>query len=121
MRNIYITTKESYNKYRMSLLAGSLRMHADSTSNHFGMDNSDRIRVKYFPEFFREYRLDYKKRRLLKHYRMRYLKEGKNSSFYLNTKELASVFHFPGRTVSAPGLKRVPFKTSKPPEELPTL
>ena len=121
MRNLYIATKESYHKYHMSLLAGAIRMHGDSTSNHFGLDNSDRIRVKYFPEFFREHRLNYKKRRLLKHYRMRYLKEDKNSSFYLSTKELASVFHFPGRTVSAPGLKRVPFRTSKPPEELPTL
>ena len=121
MRNLYIATKESYDKYHMSLLAGSLRLFQDSTSNHFGLDNSDRIRVKYFPEFFREHRLDYKKRRLLKHYRMRYLKEDKDSSFYLSTKELASVFHFPGKTVSAPGLKRVPFRTSKPPEELPTL
>ena len=32
MRNLYIATKESYHKYHISLLAGAIRMHVDSTS-----------------------------------------------------------------------------------------
>ncbi len=64
----------------------------------------------------------YKKRKLLKRYiqRLRYNFPKKGEEFILNIEELATMFHFVGRTaVPAPSIKRVEAKKSEPPVNLP--
>lgn len=39
--------------------------------------------------------------------------------FVLNTEELATLFHFPGKVLVAPGIKRVESRTAEPPPNLP--
>ena len=46
---------------------------------------------------------------------------GKGGTFVLNTEELATMFHFPGKQyASAPFIKRIEAKTGEAPPGLPT-
>jgi len=75
------------------------------------------------PAPFRETNIYLKKRRLFRHYIMRTtpLFPRPGGTFVLNTEELATLFHFPGRDM-APSLKipRVEAKKAGPPEGIPT-
>lgn len=42
-----------------------------------------------------------------------------SKTFVLNTEELATIWHFPGQILKAPGLERVESKESSPPSNLP--
>lgn len=44
----------------------------------------------------------------------------KSKPIVLNTEELASIYHFPGRTVSSPTMSRMEAKQGEPPVNLPT-
>ena len=46
-------------------------------------------------------------------------KSDKQKMFILNTEELATVFHFPGKTAETPSFERVDSKKSEPPANLP--
>jgi len=72
--------------------------------------------------FFHKTLVFYKKRKLLKRYiqRLRFTFPKKDKEFILNIEELASLFHFVGRSaVPAPSIKRVEAKKSEPPINLP--
>ncbi|MBP6879438.1 MAG: hypothetical protein KBF62_00595 [Candidatus Pacebacteria bacterium] len=43
----------------------------------------------------------------------------KNKPFVLNSEELATIYHFPGRVVSAPSFERIDSTKSQPPANLP--
>ncbi|MBI3627255.1 MAG: hypothetical protein HY220_00685 [Candidatus Sungbacteria bacterium] len=44
----------------------------------------------------------------------------RSKPFVLNTEEMATLFHFPGSTVSSPSMPRIQAKASEPPINLPT-
>lgn len=72
--------------------------------------------------FFHKTLVFYKKRKLLKRYiqRLRFNYPKKGEEFILNIEELATMFHFVGRSaVPAPSIKRVEAKKSEPPVDLP--
>jgi len=72
--------------------------------------------------FFHKTLVFFKKRRLLRMYirRLNYGFPGKDKQFILNIEELATMFHFVGRTaVPAPTIKRIEAKKSEPPVNLP--
>ena len=72
--------------------------------------------------FFHKTLVFYRKRKLLKRYiqRLRFTYPNKDMEFILNIEELASMFHFVGRSaVPAPSIKRVEAKKSEPPVNLP--
>ena len=72
--------------------------------------------------FFHKTLVFYKKRKLLKRYiqRLRFTYPKKDMEFILNIEELASLFHFVGRSaVPAPSITRVEAKKSEPPVNLP--
>ncbi len=134
-RGMYIAQRDIYSRSRHALLRGFVRPFADFTNNYFRFHEYTETRVTQFMHFFPETRIDIKRRRFLWYYRMRFLRQeeteftdvmgfafGKENLIYrLNTLELATIFHFPGREVGAPGLRRLPFKKTKAPVELPTV
>ncbi len=72
--------------------------------------------------FFHKTLVFFKKRRLLRRYinRLRYNYPKPGKTFILNIEELASMFHFVGRSaVPAPSIKRVEAKKGEPPANLP--
>lgn len=83
-------------------------------------------KINPIKNIFRERRIYLKKRQMLRRYKKRdhplFPRERKYpSSFVLNTEELASLYHFPGRTSApAPFMKRIETKKSEAPPGLPT-
>lgn len=134
-RGMYIAQRDIYSRSRHALLRGFVRPFADYTNNSFRLHEKTETRITNFPHIFPETRIDIKRRRFIWYYRMRFLRQeetnfedvmgfefGKENLIYrLNTLELATIFHFPGREVAAPGLRRLPFKKAKAPVELPTV
>jgi len=59
------------------------------------------------------------KKHLLQLYR--YRSAPRDEGFILNTEELATLFHFPGKIISTPALPRVDTRKGEPPASLPTL
>lgn len=134
-RGMYIAQQDIYSRSRHALLRGFVRPFASFTDNYFRFHEKTETRITHFPHFFTEKRIDIKRRRFIWYYRMRFLRQeetefedvmgfefGKENLIYrLNTLELATIFHFPGREVAAPSLRRLPFKKTKAPVELPTV
>lgn len=72
--------------------------------------------------FFHKTLVFFKKRHLLRRYkkRLKYNFPKSDKTFILNIEELATMFHFVGRTaVPAPSIKRVEAKKGEPPANLP--
>lgn len=132
VRGIYLAQHELFSSSRRASLRGFVRPFADYTNNYFRAQDKTETRITRFLHFFPQTRINIKRRRALWYYRMRYLRREepirgqfgfseKNLLYRLNTQELATIFHFPGREASAPGLRRLPFKKSKAPVDLPTI
>ena len=119
LRAVYWGSSEVYDRGRDSAINGFFRPFDDYTNNNIRMDNRTRIRNRYFPQVFPKYRLDKKARRILWTYKVRYLTM--SLGFRLNTTELASIYHFPGREAASGAIKRLPFKQAQPPADLPTI
>lgn len=132
IRGLYIAQREVYSRARHASLRGYPRPFSDYTNNWLRAHDKTETRITRFFNFFPETRINIKRRRMLWYYRMRFLRQEEpnvgeygfskeNLLYHLNTLELATVFHFPGREAAAPGLRRLPFKKVKPPVELPTV
>lgn len=134
-RTLYVSQRDLYETSRRASMRGITRPFADYTNNYFKSHEKTETRIRQFMNIFPRSRIDMKSYRMLWRYRMRYLypelnEDGevkgyhftKQSLMYrLNAQELASIYHFPGQEVAAPGLRRLPFKKTKPPVELPTI
>ena len=118
MRAIYWGSAEVYDR-KDNAINGFLRPFDDYTNNNIRMDNRTRIRNRNFPQVFPEWRLKRKAKRILWHYKTRFLNP--SLSFRLNTSELASIYHFPGREAASGAIKRLPFKRVQPPGDLPVV
>lgn len=124
VRFIYITKKEAFNPdKRVDAVMGAFRQFADLDNNRFAHHVKKRTKVYLF---FKKYRLNYRRTRILRLYRMRsrhYTPGYKNYMGYygyvLNTEELASLYHFPVSTVKAPLIKKTEAKRAEPPITLP--
>jgi len=96
-----------------------------STQNLGGLRPDKRIftKVKSVPFWFLDQRRLYiRKRRLFRYYQKRWppLFPRPGWTYVLNTEELATLFHFPGRIVApAPGVPRVEAKKGEAPPRLP--
>jgi len=131
IRGLYVSQRDIYLRARHAMLRGYVRPFTDYTNNWLRAHEKTETRLTHFLNFFPQTRIDIKRRRILWYYRMRFLRQEEpnvgqygfsieNLLYRLNTLELASLFHFPGREAAAPGLRRLPFKKVKPPVELPT-
>ncbi|MDX1608252.1 MAG: hypothetical protein R3251_03525 [Candidatus Spechtbacterales bacterium] len=115
MRSVYIARKEAWHSEHIAGLQGYLRQF--TAINGFRPDPASFPKSSFV--FFKKTRNYMRKRNILSAYKSRFL--GNTSAPYiLNTEELATIYHFPGKVVRAPFMPRVSSRTSEPPRGLPT-
>lgn len=121
IRGIYIANKDNFNSSNITGLAGSFKQYNTENLNAFEGTNSTDI--KYPWQDYDAIRLDGKKKKLIKAYKMRgFYYEPYNHDrhpFILNSEELATIFHFPSGIAQTPTLERIESKRSEAPSNLP--
>lgn len=113
VRALYLAKKAVYNKRHAQGMLGFFRPFVKY--NSLKTDKRAATTVDYF---FAKFREESRKRNLLWRYRLR---AGRSPGFILNTEELATLYHFPGREVATAGIQRVPTKKAVAPRELPVM
>ena len=123
MRVVYVAPKEIYVKTRGVGIIGSMRQFGSKTLN--GIRPHKFIPGIVYPwEDFLNIRRRYRQKTLLEAYKRRSFfnvpfKHVFGKPYVLTTEELATLFHFPGTTVTTPTLTRVPSKKAEAPSNLP--
>src|SRR3989338_323885 len=104
-RFVYIAKKTAYKPdKRTDAIMGVFRLYTDLSNNGFAPHKKKKTKVFLF---FKKYRLNYRKTRILRLFRMRARQYTPGYyGFILNTEELASIYHFPISTIKAPLVKR---------------
>ena len=122
MRMVYVAPKEIAVSRVVGFIGGM---------RQFGAKNLNGIRPhKFIPginypwEDFLDIRKKYNQRTLLEAYKRRSVfnvpfRHALGKPYVLSTEELATIFHFPGATVTTPTLSRVPSKKAEAPSNLP--
>ena len=126
IRFVYLAKKENYFGGAKAIPFGFFNQFATENLNSFRPWTKTLTKVKRHSwlGIFRLRRVYVKKRRLFFRYINRmpplFPKPSGKSSFILNTEELATIFHFPGRVVApAPFVSRVESKRGEAPPGLP--
>ena len=121
IRTIYLSKKESFDASRPAGLTGMFRQYGSADMNGFAPCNVTAFDYPW--QDFSGKRAVELKHAMLESYRHRGFfytpyNEGKKI-FVLNTEELATIFHFPGRSSETPSFERIEAKKSEPPVNLP--
>lgn len=136
IRLVYVATKERFNANNIGGLTGSVKQYNALDLNGFKPDGATSIKYPW-EDIFGDNIID-KKKKIISAYKGRNYflggtsfdffspsayfsypgKEGKKP-FILNTEELATIFHLPGRVSETPSLTRIEAKTAEPPANLP--
>lgn len=135
IRYIYLAPSDMYNKnIAWYGILGAFNQYSSKAHNSFRHDVMVRTAIDwyYWPYFFPNWRLEYRKRKIYGAFHRREMKE---SAFFtqlftqatlspghmvLNTEELATIYHFPSNIVlTAPSIQRVESRKVGPPAHLP--
>jgi len=128
IRFVYIAKKEVYNYHRWRRILEFMGSFCESDMNEFQTIVHTFTKIINPPplNLFDKRRLYVRKRRIIRLYQNRYEPKYPFSGdykwgyFVLNSEELASVFHFPGRIMApSPGIKRIDVKKAEAPPEVP--
>lgn len=118
IRLIYIGHKELVAKNRKKVVTGIMgvfRQFNAHNLNTFGLGKHTFVRAYYY---FVQYRLNRRKRILMRGYKARSNGRGDPNSI-LSVEELATLWHFPSLEISAPLLQKAQVKRGEPPSGLP--
>lgn len=130
MRAVYYAPKDVFNGMRVPPeLTSAMRQFAAPGYNQLIMDGGTFTRAWDFPwqdpterrslkkeeEMFKAY----VKRAFYYHEAEGEIFENPKKPFTLNTEELATIFHFPGKTISTPSFTRIDSQKAEPPANLP--
>lgn len=118
IRAVYLAKKD-FDKKRIASLKTAFGNFNSQHLNNFKAsgagfslpweDYNDRRKNKQLGDFFKQYV-----------YRAFFYPPAKDKKiFILNTEELATIFHFPGKTISTPSLTRIDSQKAEPPANLP--
>lgn len=136
IRIMYLAKKDNFNSGNIGGLTGSFRQYNSPELNGFKPDSATSIKNAWDDLFGskiinkkKSALSSYKKRKMfygstsfdfssIKSYFTHPSKEGKKP-FILNTEELATIFHLPGRVSETPTFARIESKKSEPPVNLP--
>ncbi len=116
IRGVYAARKEVFKPERgVNAMIGAITQYNIPTANSLvpGYTTSG---AEYFLE---KYRTAYRKATLMKAYKKRKIKAGKNP-YVLNIEELATIWHFPMSHVATPLVQKATAKRAEPPTDLPT-
>jgi hypothetical protein len=117
IRYIYLAVADVYSRQRgVSPILGGLNQF--NTQNLNALVPAAKTKTKI--DYFRGWREPRRKRKILKYFKARDNEKGMGDGFVLNVEELASLFHFPSMTVTAPTVKKTQVKKAEPPVQLPT-
>jgi hypothetical protein len=131
VRFVYLGQKEVFFKAKLRFALSFFSAFATQNLNAlmpYGQPFITKVRKSWFLplNLARERRLYFRKRSLFRKYRLRVdplfpLAKKFPSSFILNSEELATLFHFPGKApVAAPFVERIESKKGEAPPGLPT-
>lgn len=118
IRILYIARKEIAVKNRKRAVQGIMgvfRQFNAHDMNTFGLGRRTFVRAYYY---FVQYRLNRRKRILMRAYRRRSVRRGDKPAV-LSVEELATLWHFPSLDISAPLLRKAEVKRGEPPSSLP--
>lgn len=116
IRIVYAARKEVYKKGdRVTMVKGILNQYSHLNLNSFKTHGASIPKDDYFWQ-----KWDYEKKQttLMKAYQSRSWGVGANP-FFLNTEELASLWHFPAISIKAPLIKKAEARRAEPPVGLP--
>lgn len=114
IRFAYLANPQEFDGSNISGFWGALKQYAFEDLNGFRPDAKTKTSINYF---FENWRKKYRCRKNIKRYRSR---SPNGERFTLNLEEIASLFHFPGPVVEAPGLSRRTTRKRGAPGSLPT-
>lgn len=136
IRVVYLADKDRFNPNNIAGVLGSLKQYNAPDLNGFKPDGATSIKYVW-EDVFGNKIIDKKKKMLSAYKSRKYFlggtsfdflslgsyfthpsKEGKKP-FILNTEELATIFHLPGRVSETPTVTRIEAKKSEPPANLP--
>jgi len=113
IRILYYAKSDIMNIGRFGAIMGAFKQFSAQNLNSFKPDSKKITKIDYL---FKNFRVTYRKRKLVDAFIKRKLRETKD---ILNIEELATLFHFPDIMVQAPMMPRVEAKKAQPPMELP--
>ena len=123
IRFIYLAKRDVFLKPRARFAFGLFKEVSYENIGGLKPDKTTMTKVKSVPFWFLDKRRVYiRQRRLFRNYQKRWSPWFPRSggTYILNTEELATLFHFPGRIVApAPGIPRVEAKKGEAPPEVP--
>ncbi|MBU1159972.1 hypothetical protein KKD04_02205 [Patescibacteria group bacterium] len=116
IRMIYLANNESYNAVSIPAMIGVIKQYNSLSLN--GFKPARGTSVDYLLKKTREARM---KLKIINAFRKRsyFYMPYSRPSFVLNSEELATLFHFPGRVAETPTFSRIEAKKSEPPTNLP--
>lgn len=114
IRVAYIAPREIFHREHISSLMSSFKLFGSLSGNSFKPDKYT-LTTSHHP--FKALRLQIRKRELIYKYRLR-LPSAKQ--VYMNSEELATIWHFPTIAAEAPSLQHIEAKRKGPPANLPT-
>jgi hypothetical protein len=113
-RFIYVGRRENFDRsLGVTSFFGGIKQFNDENLNGFKPGSDTKTVSAYF---FKESRLRYRQRKILRRYRSRSMDGFKMT---LSSEELATVFHLPDMSVVAPSITRVEAKRGGAPANLP--
>lgn len=123
MRQIYLARKDKFNYINVISMIGVMKQYNALNLNGFKVTNYTSLD---YPWQFKNIRVPIMKKKMLENYRQRsyfYINYerlfAKKKTFILNTEELATIFHFPGRVAETPTFARIEAKKGEAPSNLP--
>jgi hypothetical protein len=116
IRAMYLAKNDVFNPVNIASLVASMKQY--NTLNLNGFKPTRATSVDYL---FKNRREQAMKKEMLNAYRLRsyFYIPYEHSPFVLNTEELATIFHFPGRVAETPTFGRIEAKKSEAPANLP--
>lgn len=113
IRLLVLGKRESLDRSVIGAFMGGIRQFSDSNLNGFKHDNATKTYGVYWGGKMRTL---FRQRKIFQRYKDR---DPTGTKFFLNTEELATIFHFPDMTVVAPSVKKVESKRGGAPANLP--
>ncbi|MDI6777925.1 MAG: hypothetical protein QMD77_01935 [Patescibacteria group bacterium] len=113
LRLLYVAPRDSFRKAYYQAVDGFTHQFNDPNLNTLTKDNETKTYANYW---FRKYRLTWAQRKIFRRYITR---DNDGPNMYLNTEELATIWHLPDMSAVSPSIARIEAKKSGAPLNLP--
>ncbi len=113
IRNIYVAPRKTFKKVYYQGVDGFVHQFNDPNLNTLDKDNETKTYANYF---FVKYRMLWAQRKIWNRYLTR---DDDGPNMYMNTEELATLFHLPDMSALSPSIARVEAKKGGAPINLP--